>query len=75
MLLGIMVCIFGAAALLAGKPDYFNYWGGSVSAVAALVVGALLILVALRSKPPQHPRKRGARAPSPASPRRNLQKP
>ena len=47
LVIGVVVCLHGAAALAKGNIDYANYWGGRVSAVVSPLVGVLIIAVAL----------------------------
>lgn len=44
---GLLVSIFGVAALARGSLHYPNRWGGAVFAPFAICIGALAILVAL----------------------------
>jgi len=46
--LGLGVAGYGAAALLAGKTNYMNRWGGLVFAPFGLLFGVLLITFAIR---------------------------
>jgi len=43
LLMAALLIIFGVMSLLRGRPDYENYWGGSVSAPIAIAIGLFMI--------------------------------
>jgi len=44
---GLLVSVFGIAALARGSLHYPNWWGGAVFAPFAICIGGLAIVVAL----------------------------
>ena len=49
-LMGIVIISLGSRTLTQGKLHYSNWWGGAVFAPFAIIVGAMVVVVAIRWK-------------------------
>jgi uncharacterized membrane protein YfcA len=49
--ISLLIVMLGAASLLHGKTDYYNWWGGVVFAPFAIIIGSLgLVIAAFKPK-------------------------
>lgn len=46
----VFLLISSALSIIAGRLNYNNYWGGVVFAPFAFVIGALMLIIVLRSE-------------------------
>ena len=74
VLASLVVVLSGLRALNSELPTFFNYWGGQVGAIPAIVVGVFGLLVAIfsRSRPktaegPKSRKRRARSRPAPPS--------